>query len=68
MPTTDNGVSTYYYRPQTKLRKGNVFTGVCDSVHRVGGAWSRGGGGVSAATAAGITHPTGMYSSFKNVW
>ena len=22
------------YRPQTKLRKGYVFTGVCDSVHR----------------------------------
>ena len=21
------------YRPQTKLREGNVFTGVCDSVH-----------------------------------
>ena len=23
-----------YYRPQTKLREGNVFTGVCDSVHQ----------------------------------
>ena len=23
----------YYYPPQTKLRKGNVFTPVCDSVH-----------------------------------
>ena len=23
-----------YYRPQTKLREGNVFTGVCDSVYR----------------------------------
>ena len=23
----------YFYRPQTKLREGNVFTGVCDSVH-----------------------------------
>ena len=22
------------YRPLTKLREGNVFTGVCDSVHR----------------------------------
>ena len=37
-----------YYRPQTKLREGNVFTGVCDSVHRggrclvPGGVWSRG--------------------------
>ena len=26
-----------YYRPQTKLREGYVFTGVCDSVHRGGG-------------------------------
>ena len=30
----------FFYRPQTKLREGNVFTGVCDSVHRVGCAWS----------------------------
>ena len=32
------------YRTQTKLREGNVFTGVCDSVHRggAGGAWSQG--------------------------
>ena len=29
---------TYYYRPQTKLREGYVFTGVCDSVHGGGGA------------------------------
>ena len=33
-----------FYRPQTKLREGNVFTGVCDSVHRgvpgPGGVWS----------------------------
>ena len=26
----------HYYRPQTKLREGNVFTGVCDSVQ---GGW-----------------------------
>ena len=26
----------YSYRSQTKLRKGNVFTRVCDSVHREG--------------------------------
>ena len=37
------------YRPQTKLREGNVFTGVCDPVHGGGGvrapgsAWSREG-------------------------
>ena len=34
-----------FYRPQTKFRKGNVFTGVCDSVHGgvclvLGGVWS----------------------------
>ena len=23
----------FYYHPQTKLREGNVFTPVCDSVH-----------------------------------
>ena len=44
-----------HYRPQTKLREGNVFTGVCDSVHggvpgpgglwfQWGGAWSGGAG------------------------
>ena len=27
----------FFLRPQTKLRKGNVFTPVCDSVH--GGGW-----------------------------
>ena len=25
---------SHYYRPQTKLREGNVFIPVCDSVHR----------------------------------
>ena len=53
------------YRPQTKLREGNVFTGVCDSVHG-GGAWSQGGCLVEplprTAAAAGGTHPTGMHS------
>ena len=28
-----------YYRPQTKLREGYVFTGVCDSVHRGGSVY-----------------------------
>ena len=32
----------HYYRPQTKLREGNVFTPVCDSVH--GGRGSLSGG------------------------
>ena len=29
-----------YYRPQPKLRQDNVFTPVCDSVHREGGSLS----------------------------
>ena len=33
-----------YYRPQTKLREGYVFTGVCDSVHGGGVRGCRGGG------------------------
>ena len=28
--------------PATKLRQGYIFTGMCDSVHRGGGAWSGG--------------------------
>ena len=28
--------NVFNYRPQTKLREGYVFTGVCDSVHRWG--------------------------------
>ena len=36
-----------FYRPQTKLREGYVFTGVCDSVN----------GGVSASVHAGIPPP-----------
>ena len=36
--------------PATKLGKGYVFTGMCDSVHR---------GGVSASGHAGMPHPPG---------
>ena len=40
-----------HYRPQTNLREGYVFTGVCDSVHRggclPGGVVSPGGVSVS---------------------
>ena len=32
-----NGYTVSHYRPQTKLREGYVFTGVCDSVNRGGG-------------------------------
>ena len=44
----------YFYRPQTKLREGNVFTGVCDSVHR-GSVWSQGG----AWSGGGVPAPEG---------
>ena len=35
-------LNTHCYRPQTKLRKGNVFTPVCHSVHTGGGVHSPG--------------------------
>ena len=40
----DEYKESHVYRPQAKFREGNVFnvfTGVCDSVHRGGAAWSR---------------------------
>ena len=53
---TLQSIETYYYRPQTKLGEGNVFTCVCDSVH--GGVPVRGGCLVETpprtATAAGM--------------
>ena len=63
----------HYHRPQTKLRKGNVFTSVCQEFCLSGGCIPvcMGGGvclgGVCAqppemATAADGTHPTGMHS------
>ena len=43
----DRDQSIIFYRPQTKLREGNVFTLVCDSVHRgmcmAGGHMCQGG-------------------------
>ena len=41
-----------FYRPQAKLREGNVFTGVCDSVH---------GGGAGACFRGGVPGPRGGY-------
>ena len=45
-----------FYRPQTKLREGNVFTHVCDSVHK-------GGGGISVRVGLcpGDLCPGGLY-------
>ena len=53
----------YYYRPETKLWKGNVFTSVCQEfcpqggVHPPGQTPSR-----QTATAVDGTHPNGMHS------
>ena len=33
-PDKERFYSRHDYRPQTKLREGYVFTGVCDSVNR----------------------------------
>ena len=44
-----------YYRIQTKLREGNVFTGVCHSVQgvRVGGSYMHGGRSVHSEKCGG---------------
>ena len=50
-----------HYRPQTKLREGNVFTPVCDSVHRgglcPGGSLSKWGGSLSRGVSVMETPP-----------
>ena len=45
----------HVYRPQTKLRKGNTFTSVCQT---------RQTSPQQTATAADGTHPTGIHSCF----
>ena len=47
------------YRPQTKLREGYVFTGICDSVHRGGSTWA---GAPPAGTPPGRYTPLGRYT------
>ena len=52
-------LSAIHYRPQTKLREGNVCTGVCDSVHRGGvsaPSWVPGPGG---SLPGGVSGPGG---------
>ena len=39
--TSDEIEPVTHYRPQSKLREGNVFTAVCDSVHGGGGSLSK---------------------------
>ena len=45
----------YFYRPQTKLWKGNVFTPVCDSVHRSGASGQTPPGRALSGTPPGQT-------------
>ena len=49
MSDSDRYRVSNYYRPQTKLREGNVFTGVCDSVR----------GGVCLPVPRGVSAPGG---------
>ena len=51
-------VAKDFYRPQTKLRKGNVFTRVCQEFCPQGGVYPP----RQTATALDDTHPTGMHS------
>ena len=53
----------YWYRPQTKLREGNVFTPVCDSVHKEG-LWPWGG----TCQGAPRTVTSGRYASYWNAF
>ena len=65
-----------FYRPQTKLRKGNVFTPVCQSFCLQGGVcpvharihplpWADNPPPPPTATAGDGTHPTGMLSCYQ---
>ena len=68
--------SALYLPPATQLRQGNVFTPVCDSVHRGGSVQEGGlcpGGSLPGRPPAAVqlrtggTHPTGMHSCFHDV-
>ena len=52
--------STYFYRPQTKLRQGYVFTGVCDSVNSGVVPGPRGVLGPGGVPGPGVPGPGGM--------
>ena len=74
----------YFYCQQTKLREGNVFTGVCDSVHRdglipegclvrgclvSGGAWFRGRALVLGGVwSGGVLGPGGVSGPREDAW
>ena len=63
-------MNSCYYRPQTKLQKGNIFTLVCQSApgqtplrytHSPSGRHPQ-----QMATPVDGTHPTGMHSCLAN--
>ena len=62
-------MSPNFYRPQTKLREGNVFTPVCDSVHGGGGrSLSKGVSGglwevsvMETSPYSNVTGPLGLW-------
>ena len=56
-----------FYCPQTKLREGNVFTGVCDSVYRGGGEGVPGPGGVCFGVG-GVSAPGGGCLVPEGAW
>ena len=57
-------IDLHFYRPQMKLREGNVFTGVCDSVHGGGclllGGLVRGRGWWCLLPGGGFLDPGGI--------
>ena len=57
-----------FYRPQTKLREGNVFTLVCDSVHRGGvSVYGRFLSGEGVCPGGGCLCPAGVSLSSRGV-
>ena len=52
----NNGLCTQFLPSATKLRKGNVFTSLCHSVHRERHAWQRGEGMNGRGAVCGRGH------------
>ena len=59
---------TLFYYPQTKLREGNVFTPVCDSVHKVGVCGERGMYSEGVCIAKGGMRGEGGVHGMGHVW
>ena len=67
VPTAEFGAKTYYYRPQTKLREGYVFTGICHSVNRGGCLVREVPVGCLVETPRDV-HWCGRYASYWNTF